>query len=139
MFAGLDVTGLATYNPSLSWADVRKLRAMTQMKLVIKGIVTAEDAALCIEHGADGIIVSNHGGRAEESGRATIDCLPEVVEAARGRVPVLIDGGFRRGTDVSRHSHSERARSVLGVLIYGDSLRSASRAWTGYLRCSAPN
>jgi isopentenyl diphosphate isomerase/L-lactate dehydrogenase-like FMN-dependent dehydrogenase len=100
MFAGLDVTGIATYNPSLSWADVRKLRAMTRMKLVIKGIVTSEDAALCIEYGADGIIVSNHGGRAEESGRATIECLPEVVAAARGRVPVLIDGGFRRGTDV---------------------------------------
>jgi 4-hydroxymandelate oxidase len=100
MFAGLDVTGLATYNPSLSWTDVRKLRDKTRMKLLIKGIVTREDAALCIENGADGIIVSNHGGRAEESGRATIECLPEVVDAVRGRVPVLIDGGFRRGTDI---------------------------------------
>ncbi len=52
------------------------------------------------EHGVDGIIVSNHGGRAEESGRATIECLPEVVEAVRGRVPVLVDGGIRRGSDV---------------------------------------
>jgi 4-hydroxymandelate oxidase len=100
MFAGLDVTGLATYNPSLSWSDVRKLRDKTRMKFLIKGIVTCEDAALCIENGADGIIVSNHGGRAEKSGRATIECLPEVVAAVRGRVPVLMDGGFRRGAGI---------------------------------------
>ena len=70
------------------------------MKLLLKGIVTHEDARLSVEHGVDGIIVSNHGGRAEESGRATIQCLPEVVDAVKGRIPVLIDGGIRRGTDV---------------------------------------
>jgi isopentenyl diphosphate isomerase/L-lactate dehydrogenase-like FMN-dependent dehydrogenase len=70
------------------------------MKLVVKGIVTKEDAALAVEHGVDGIIVSNHGGRAEDSGRGTIESLSEVVEGAAGRVPVLIDGGFRRGTDI---------------------------------------
>jgi (S)-2-hydroxy-acid oxidase len=70
------------------------------MKLVIKGILTGEDAALCVEHGADAIIVSNHGGRAEDTGLATIDVLAEVVAAVQGRVPVLIDSGFRRGTDV---------------------------------------
>jgi 4-hydroxymandelate oxidase len=67
---------------------------------VLKGIVTREDAALSLKHGVDGIIVSNHGGRAEESGRSTIECLREVIEAVGGRMPVLIDGGFRRGTDV---------------------------------------
>jgi isopentenyl diphosphate isomerase/L-lactate dehydrogenase-like FMN-dependent dehydrogenase len=67
---------------------------------VLKGIETREDALLCLENGVDGIIVSNHGGRAEESGRATIDCLPEVVQAVGGRIPVLVDGGFRRGTDI---------------------------------------
>ena len=70
------------------------------MKLVLKGIETREDAALCLENGVDCIIVSNHGGRAEESGRATIDCLPEVIKAVDGRIPVLVDGGVRRGTDI---------------------------------------
>jgi isopentenyl diphosphate isomerase/L-lactate dehydrogenase-like FMN-dependent dehydrogenase len=70
------------------------------MKIFIKGIVTREDAELCVEHGADGIIVSNHGGRAEDSGRSTIECLPEIAEAVSGQVPVLIDSGFRRGTDI---------------------------------------
>jgi 4-hydroxymandelate oxidase len=70
------------------------------MKLVLKGIETREDARLCCEQGVDGIIVSNHGGRAEESGRGTIECLPEVVDAVGGKVPVLVDGGFRRGTDI---------------------------------------
>jgi isopentenyl diphosphate isomerase/L-lactate dehydrogenase-like FMN-dependent dehydrogenase len=69
-------------------------------KLVVKGIVTREDAELAVGRGVDGIIVSNHGGRAESGGRAAIECLPEVVAAVSGRIPVLVDGGFRRGTDV---------------------------------------
>jgi isopentenyl diphosphate isomerase/L-lactate dehydrogenase-like FMN-dependent dehydrogenase len=68
--------------------------------MLVKGIVTGEDAALAVKHGADGIVVSNHGGRNEETLRATVDCLPEVVAAARGRVPVFVDGGIRRGTDI---------------------------------------
>ncbi len=70
------------------------------MKLLLKGIVTAEDASLAVEHGVDGIIVSNHGGRAEDSGRSTIESLSEVVDAIDGRVPVIVDSGFRRGTDI---------------------------------------
>jgi isopentenyl diphosphate isomerase/L-lactate dehydrogenase-like FMN-dependent dehydrogenase len=70
------------------------------MSLAVKGIVTAEDAEMAIEHGADALYVSNHGGRAVNSMWATIDSLPEVVAAARGRVPVMIDSGVRRGTDV---------------------------------------
>jgi len=86
--------------PSMTWEFVEKLRKTTHMKIILKGIVTKEDAQLCIEHGVDGIIVSNHGGRAEESGRATIDSLPEVVEAVKGKIPVLVDSGFRRGSDI---------------------------------------
>jgi isopentenyl diphosphate isomerase/L-lactate dehydrogenase-like FMN-dependent dehydrogenase len=86
-------------NPA-TWAMVDRLKKATSMKLLLKGIVTREDAALALEHGVDGIVVSNHGGRAEETGRATIESLPEVVEAVRGRVPVLVDGGVRRGTDI---------------------------------------
>jgi isopentenyl diphosphate isomerase/L-lactate dehydrogenase-like FMN-dependent dehydrogenase len=85
---------------ALTWDTVDWIRSKTRMKLVLKGIVTREDAALAVKHGVDGIIVSNHGGRQEESLRGTLSCLPEVVEAAGRHMPVLIDGGFRRGTDV---------------------------------------
>lgn len=100
MFSGIDLNGLALSSPAHTWDFVRRLKDLTTMKLVLKGIETREDALLCLENGVDGIIVSNHGGRAEESGRATIDCLPEVVQAVGGRIPVLVDGGFRRGTDI---------------------------------------
>lgn len=85
---------------SMTWDMIAWLRDHTSMQVLVKGIVTHEDAVLCVQHGARGLIVSNHGGRQEESGRGTIECLPEVVEAVSGRMPVLIDGGFRRGTDV---------------------------------------
>jgi isopentenyl diphosphate isomerase/L-lactate dehydrogenase-like FMN-dependent dehydrogenase len=72
------------------------------MKIVIKGILTAEDAKFAVANGADGLVVSNHGGRGEDSGRATIDVLPEVVDAVQGKILVLVDGGFRRGTDIAK-------------------------------------
>lgn len=84
----------------LDWDYVARLKDSTSMKLFIKGIVTAEDANLAVASGVDGIIVSNHGGRSEDSGRSTIESLPEVVEAIGGRIPVIVDGGFRRGTDI---------------------------------------
>jgi 4-hydroxymandelate oxidase len=101
MFDKLDLTGLADYYaPTLTWDSIRRMKDMTRMKVVLKGIVTREDAELCVVRGIDGIIVSNHGGRAEESGRSTIECLSEVIDAVGGKIPVLIDGGFRRGTDI---------------------------------------
>lgn len=84
----------------LTWAIIDWLRANTRLPLLLKGIVTREDAALAVRNKVDGLIVSNHGGRQEESGRSTLECLPEVVAEVAGRMPVLIDGGFRRGTDV---------------------------------------
>lgn len=83
-----------------SWEFVDRLKASTKMKVLIKGIVTREDAELALQHGVDGLFVSNHGGRAENSLRATIACLPEVVAGVDGKVPVICDGGFRRGTDI---------------------------------------
>lgn len=83
-----------------TWDYVKRLKDATSMKLVLKGIVTREDAELAVQYGADGVIVSNHGGRGSESLRSTIECLPEVVEGVAGRIPVLIDGGIRRGTDI---------------------------------------
>lgn len=99
MFDGLDMKGVAINSPTFDWQYVDKLKKLTKMKLVLKGIETREDARLCVEHGVDGILVSNHGGRATETYRATIECLPEVVDAVGGRIPVLVDGGIRRGTD----------------------------------------
>lgn len=87
-------------DPSMTWDMIDWLKNHTSMKILIKGIVTREDAALCVAKGADGIIVSNHGGRQLDSGLATIDCLPEVVDEVKGQIPVLIDGGIRRGTDI---------------------------------------
>jgi isopentenyl diphosphate isomerase/L-lactate dehydrogenase-like FMN-dependent dehydrogenase len=79
---------------------VKPLRDRIKVKLVLKGILAVEDARLAADAGIDGIIVSNHGGRVEDDGRSTIDTLPEIVEAVGGRMPVLIDSGFRRGTDI---------------------------------------
>ncbi len=97
MFAGL----AGDMNPAWAdWSYVDRLKKMTRMKLLLKGIDTAEDAVLAREHGADGVVVSNHGGRATETGRGTLDILPEVVDAVGKQFPVFVDGGFRRGTDV---------------------------------------
>jgi isopentenyl diphosphate isomerase/L-lactate dehydrogenase-like FMN-dependent dehydrogenase len=100
MFDGIDMRGITLNNPAMTWQFVRRLRDLTRMKLVIKGIETREDARLCREHGVDGVVVSNHGGRAEDSARSTVECLPEVLDGAGGRISVLVDGGFRRGTDI---------------------------------------
>lgn len=101
LFAGLDVSRVSALVPpdlTIGWFD--RLRAQVKGKLMVKGIVTGEDAMLAVEHGADALIISNHGGRNEETLRATVDCIPEVVAAVRARVPVFVDGGIRRGTDI---------------------------------------
>ena len=98
MRAGLD--GPAGPRYPYTWDYVKRLKDATDMKVILKGIMTAEGAEQAIEHGADGIFVSNHGGRAVNSMWSSIDSLPEVVGAVRGRVPVFIDSGVRRGTDV---------------------------------------
>ena len=101
MFRDLDVKAVDDLtSPDMDWGYVKRLRDIWPRKLVIKGLVTREDALLAVKHGVDGIIVSNHGGRAEDSGRASIDSLAEVAPAVAGRVPVLMDGGVRRGADV---------------------------------------
>jgi (S)-2-hydroxy-acid oxidase len=100
-FDGLDVSKVHDlHKPDITWDFVKRLKDTTKMKLILKGIVTREDAQLAVEHGVDGLVVSNHGGRGEETLRSTIECLPEVVQGCAGKIPVLIDGGFRRGTDI---------------------------------------
>jgi isopentenyl diphosphate isomerase/L-lactate dehydrogenase-like FMN-dependent dehydrogenase len=100
MFAGINMQGVGLTSATLTWDFVKRLKDVTKMKVLLKGIESGEDAALAVTAGADGIIVSNHGGRATETGRGTIESLPGVVEAVGGRIPVLVDGGVRRGTDV---------------------------------------
>ena len=100
MTSGLTMPGGRGSNPAMDWAFVDRLRKFWKGKFIIKGIDTREDARLCIEHGIDGILVSNHGGRSTETGRATIEALPEVVAEVGNRIPVFVDGGVRRGTDV---------------------------------------
>ena len=100
MFSGLDMKDVTLTSATLTWDFVKRVKDVTKMKVLIKGLESADDAVLAVRSGADGIIVSNHGGRATETGRPTIDALPEVVQGAGGRIPVLLDGGVRRGTDV---------------------------------------
>ena len=100
MYKGIQLSGLGPPDPPHTWNSIERLKKMMKAKLLIKGIVTPEDALLAREHGADGVIVSNHGGRAESSGRGSIEALKDVVDAVGPAYPVLIDGGVRRGTDV---------------------------------------
>jgi len=97
--------------PDATWATFDRLKKLTSMKIMLKGLDSGEDAELAVRHGVDGIIVSNHGGRATETLRPTIDCLPEVVTAVRGLVPVFLDGGVRHGTDI----YKAVASGALGV------------------------
>ena len=103
------------YNPSnATWATLERLKKLTRMKVMIKGIDSAEDAQLAVQHGVDGLVVSNHGGRALETLRATIDCLPEVIAAVKGRVPVFVDGGVRHGGDIYKALASGAAGVGIG-------------------------
>ena len=83
-----------------SWEYLDQVRKFIKVPIIIKGIVTAEDARICVERGFDGIVVSNHGGRSMDYGPSTLEALPEVVAAVNGKIPVMIDSGFRRGSDV---------------------------------------
>ncbi|MBM7773705.1 4-hydroxymandelate oxidase [Actinokineospora baliensis] len=88
------------FDPTITWADLAWLRDRTRLPLVLKGILTAEDAVLAAEHGVDAVVVSNHGGRQLDGVAAAVDVLAEVVDAVAGRLPVLVDGGVRTGSDV---------------------------------------
>jgi isopentenyl diphosphate isomerase/L-lactate dehydrogenase-like FMN-dependent dehydrogenase len=87
-------------DPTLTWADLERLASGCSLPVLVKGVLTKEDAQLAIEHGAAGVVVSNHGGRQLDRVPAALEALPEVVEAVSGRAPVLMDGGIRRGSDV---------------------------------------
>ena len=105
------------------------------MQVYVKGIVTAEDADLCVDHGVDGIIVSNHGGRGDDSGRGAIESLAEVAPAVRGRVPLLMDSGIRRGNDIFK----ALALGADAVLIGRSYIWGLGRIWSARCRKSAAN
>jgi 4-hydroxymandelate oxidase len=88
------------FDASFNWRDLDWLRSSANVPILLKGILSAEDGARAVDYGADAVIVSNHGGRNLDRGPATIDALPRVAEAVAGRIPVLLDSGIRRGTDV---------------------------------------
>jgi 4-hydroxymandelate oxidase len=98
--SGLNAFIAREFDPTLTWESVEWLRSITTLPIVLKGIVTPEDAALAVEHGASAIVVSNHGGRQLDGAEPTLFALPRVADAVAGRIPVLVDGGIRRGADV---------------------------------------
>lgn len=118
-----------TINASLTWRDLDWLRSLTRLPILLKGIMTREDAALAVEHDVAGIVVSNHGGRQLDGVLGTLDALPEVVEAVHGRAEVYVDGGVRRGTDVLK-ALALGARAVLvgRPVVYGLALGGADGA-----------
>src|ERR671924_731373 len=102
----------ALFSPAVSWHDVERLATASRLPVVVKGVLTAEDARLACEHGAAAVVVSNHGGRQLDGVPATLDALPEVAEAVGGRIEVYLDGGIRRGTDAVK-ALALGARAVL--------------------------
>ncbi len=122
--------GQRLFDQSLTWDALAWLKSITALPIVVKGILTAEDAPLAVEHGADGIIVSNHGGRQLDGVLATIEALPEVVDAVAGRCEVYLDGGVRRGTDVLK-ALALGARGVFwAVPCYGGWRWMARQEWS---------
>ncbi|MEV6010469.1 alpha-hydroxy acid oxidase [Streptomyces sp. NPDC051976] len=99
--SGIEAHSREQFDPRITWADLAWLRARTRLPLVLKGVLTAEDAALAVDHGVDALIVSNHGGRQLDRAVLALDALPEVVAAVPPSCPVLVDGGIRSGTDVA--------------------------------------
>lgn len=112
---------VATYSrPSLQWPDLARLRAMTSLPIILKGVLHPDDARLALEHGVDGLIVSNHGGRQIDGAIATLDALPDIVKVVNGALPVLLDSGVRSGSDVFKALALGASAVLLGrPYVYG--------------------
>jgi lactate 2-monooxygenase len=104
----------------LQWADLARLRAMTALPIVLKGVLHPDDARLAIEHGVDGLVVSNHGGRQIDGAIASLDALPAIAAEVAGRIPVLLDSGIRGGADVFKAIALGASAVLLGrPYVYG--------------------
>jgi len=100
-YDGIDISKMKSgQSANMTWDFVKQMRDTTKMKIILKGILTEEDALLCLKYGVDGVHVSNHGGRSEDTGRGAIECLPEIAKAINKRIPILFDSGIRRGSDI---------------------------------------
>jgi 4-hydroxymandelate oxidase len=120
--AHFSATGVATtaLDASLTWEHVRWVRSRTKLPLLLKGILAPEDASLAVDHGADGIVVSNHGARNLDTTPSTLEALPGVVDAVSGKIPVLVDGGIRRGTDIFKAIALGATATLIGrPYVYG--------------------
>ncbi len=139
-FTGIDLGGVSgTVVTNLTWDLIKRLRDTVKVKLVLKGILAFEDAKLATEAGIDAIVVSNHGGRVEDGVAATIDVLPEIVEAVGGRMPVLVDSGFRRGSDIVKAlAHGRAGRLCRPPLSLGTGRLRPDRASSACWRSCAP-
>lgn len=127
--SGLAAYIASLYDQSLSWKDLEWLQSISKMPVLVKGVLRADDAKLALEHGAAGIIVSNHGGRQLDTVPATIEALPYIIEAVDGKVEVLLDGGIRRGTDVLKALALGAKAVLLGrPILWGLALRGAAGA-----------
>lgn len=119
-------------NPSFKWTDIEWLRSQTKLPVLLKGLVHPDDARKAIDHGVDGIVVSNHGGRQLDGGIGTLDALPGMVEAANGKIPLLLDSGVRRGADVLK-AIALGARAVLVGRPYAYAMASHGEAGVRHL------
>ena len=138
-FTGIDLGGVSsTVATNLTWDLIKRLRDTVKAKLVLKGILAFEDAKLAADSGIDAIVVSNHGGRVEDGVSATIDVLPEIVGAVGGRMPILVDSGFRRGSDIVKALAIGAQAVCIGRPYLWVSALSASRAWSASLESCAP-
>jgi lactate 2-monooxygenase len=107
-------------NPTLTWRDLEFIKAQTSLPILLKGVLHPDDAILAMKHGADGIIVSNHGGRQVDGAIPAIDALPEIVDAIKGKIPVLMDSGIRRGSDMIKALALGASAVLLGrPYVYG--------------------
>jgi len=114
------------FDPSFNWGDVEWLRSAAGVPVILKGVLAPGDGKRAVEHGADGVIVSNHGGRNLDTAPATIDALPRMVDAVAGRIPVMLDGGVRRGTDVlAALARGAKAVFIGRPYVYGLALAGA--------------
>ena len=143
----------ALLDPSVSWRDLEWIASEGRLPVVLKGVVTAEDAELAVEHGAAAVVVSNHGGRQLDGVPATLDALPEVAEAIGGRAEVYLDSGIRRGTDVAKalalgaHAVLAGRAPVFGLTVAGEDgvrhvlelLRDELALTLGLLGCTRPD
>jgi len=108
------------HQAALSWSQIKRFRQRCKLPMIIKGIQTAEDAIIACDHGIEGIYVTNHGGRQLDHGRGTVDILPDVVDAVRGRAEIIVDGGFCRGTDIIKGiALGANAVSIGRLYLYG--------------------